>query len=218
MKIGTVSQVDAATSRVKIRFPELDVDTATEEAGLESGWLHVTQQWTGTNRSFSMPTLNEQVACMVDEHCASGVVLGGIYSEVDAVPSAGSKARFLDFEDGTSVGYDPDTRLFSGTIMGAMDVVVAGKAKITAMDGLELTGAGPVKLVGLDALTVEACGPLTINAQDTATINTHGTTTLNAFEPLAIQALKTVGVNATLAISLTSAASITLTAPLISLN
>lgn len=85
-----------------------------------------------------------QVACLMDERCEYGVVLGPIYSET-SVPNGGAENKFrLVFSDGTIIEYDTDGHRLTASV-GTTDFQVSrdgftikrgGESLLTIMDDL----------------------------------------------------------------------------------
>jgi phage baseplate assembly protein V len=156
---GVVTQVDPAKAKARVRFPEQDADTTAEEPGMESYWLPVVTQWSTGNKSFCMPIVGEQVVAWMDEEWASGVILGGIYSETDAVPTAPATSRHHVYPDGTVVQYDPATHELLVDVKGTLNAKTTGTATLDA-GGVATVKApsivldGPVHITG--AVTMDS--------------------------------------------------------------
>jgi phage baseplate assembly protein V len=159
MKIGIVTQLDPAKARVRVKFPEEDVQTEAEEPGMESFWLQVLHRWTLDTKAFTLPALNEQVVCLMDETMEFGVVLGGVYSDADPRPAAPDTSSHLEFSDGTILEYDPAAHKLTADIKGSLDAKTTGTAKLEAGGAATLKSPnikldGPVEITGL--LTAKA--------------------------------------------------------------
>lgn len=96
---GIVSEVDGASHRVRVTFPDRDSVT--------SGWLDVLVRATHVAKDYDLPALGDQVAVLFDERDEAGCVLGAIYSGVDKPPTTDPLTRALYFGDGGFVEYDP---------------------------------------------------------------------------------------------------------------
>ncbi len=135
LKFGVVSQVDAAKGLVRVKFEDND--------GLESYWLHVTAAATMRNKVYALPDLGEGVACLVDDNCEAGVVLGAIYSQQDPPPVTDSNKFHIAFEDGTTLEYDRKAHKLTARVQGAVDVeatddICAASGKVLALEAAEL--------------------------------------------------------------------------------
>jgi phage baseplate assembly protein V len=77
-RTGLVVAVDERRVRVKVRVPDLD--------NLETGWLMVLAGKAQDDKEYWLPDEGEQVAVLLDMRGEDGLVLGAVYSEVDAPP------------------------------------------------------------------------------------------------------------------------------------
>ncbi|WJY16818.1 phage baseplate assembly protein V [Pectobacteriaceae bacterium CE90] len=111
---GTVSAVDPATVRARVRLPELD--------NMRTGWLDVVQRNTRNNKDYWLPDVGEQVKVLLDEHGEDGVILGSVYSSVDTPPVNNPDVRGTTHADGGAFYYDRQTHTL--TISGGIEHIV----------------------------------------------------------------------------------------------
>ena len=78
-RFGRVETVNAAAATARVRF-DADDDVISAE-------LPVMQLRVGSGRAYWVPSVGEHVVCLLDEHAEDGVIIGGIYSAKDALPS-----------------------------------------------------------------------------------------------------------------------------------
>ncbi|NPE59293.1 phage baseplate assembly protein V [Dickeya dadantii] len=114
MRTGTVSAVDPATCRARVRLPELD--------NMRTGWLDVVQRNTRNNKDYWLPDVGEQVKVLLDEHGEDGVILGAVYSSIDMPPVNNAQARGTTHADGAAFYYDRQTHTL--TISGGIEHIV----------------------------------------------------------------------------------------------
>lgn len=98
IRFGVVSEVDAETCRVRVRFDDLD--------GVVSQFLPVLVSKSKKDRYYHLPDLEEHVAVALDENGEDGVVLGAVYSEPEPPPVTSGDKAHVTFEDGSSVEFD----------------------------------------------------------------------------------------------------------------
>jgi phage baseplate assembly protein V len=98
---GIVSAVDATAHRVRVRFPD--------RQDLESPWLDVLVRDTHTAKDYGLPSVDAQVAVLLDERGEAGCVVGSLYSSADPPTASDDKIRRLDAADGTRIEYDAGT-------------------------------------------------------------------------------------------------------------
>lgn len=96
LRFGTISEVKPEKGLAKVRFEEDDIVSA---------WIPIVQANTLGDKDYRSMKVNEHVACMMDEHCENGVVVGAIYNKTDTPAYTGEKCG-VKFEDGTEVVYD----------------------------------------------------------------------------------------------------------------
>lgn len=97
-QVGTISAVDPATVRARVRLPECD--------NMRTNWLNVLQRNTQNNKDYWLPDVGEQVEVLLDANGEDGVILGAIYSSVDK-PSANNKdVRGMTYADDAAFYYD----------------------------------------------------------------------------------------------------------------
>lgn len=121
---GTVSAVDAATCRIRVRLDDRD--------GLQTHWLHVPQRNTHDNKHRSLPDLNGHVAVMLAANGVDGVYLGAIYSSAEPPPITDADTEYVRFSDGTVVSLDRKTSRFCLHCSGPVEVFAADTAHVKA--------------------------------------------------------------------------------------
>ncbi|AXW85573.1 baseplate protein [Lonsdalea britannica] len=114
LRVGTVSAVDAAGVRARVRLPECD--------NLRTAWLEVLQRNTQNNKDYWLPDVGEQVRILLDDNGEDGVILGAIYSSVDTPPVNNAQARGCTYSDGAAFYYDRATHTL--TVNGGIQHIV----------------------------------------------------------------------------------------------
>jgi phage baseplate assembly protein V len=94
---GLVESVDGR-GFVKVRLPEL---------GITTDWLPVLQSLAHGAWDMALPRKGSQVALIPGLDLDDAVVLGCLPSLQDVPPVVDPMVRFLSFEDGTRIQYDP---------------------------------------------------------------------------------------------------------------
>lgn len=130
-RIGRVSQLEPATCRVRVAFDAED--------GVTSYWLPVLQRRTLGDRTYWMPEVNEQVACLLDEHGEDGYVLGGIYSRADPPPVDSADRAHIATKDGAVLEYDRAAHRLTVDLSAAQGeiVLVVPRGKNVHLGGTE---------------------------------------------------------------------------------
>ena len=126
---GTVSAVDEATMRVRVRLPEID--------NLRTWWLPVIGRKTLKDKDYWLPDEGEQVVVLLDENGEDGVVLGAVFSDVDEVPVVSRDKWHRRFADGATLEYDRATHEL--TVKGVTRVIIEASASIVLQAGTQVT-------------------------------------------------------------------------------
>ena len=101
LKFGTVTNINPLTARARVQFADDD---------MTSYWLPVLQTKTFKDKYYAMPDVGEQAACLMDENCEDGVILGAIYTNLDAVPAASKEQYLIKFSDNSLIEYNKETK------------------------------------------------------------------------------------------------------------
>jgi phage baseplate assembly protein V len=184
LRFGLVTNVDAAKARAKVQFVEAVEGAEEGQQGMESHWLHVGCQWSLGAQEFVMPTIGEQVACLMDERCEFGVIVCAIYSDTDPPPSAPAKAWHREFPDGTILQYDPTAHELLAHVEGTATLEATGDVLVHSDADATVQAGGTATVQAADIILdgdVTVTGTLT--AEDTITATgeiTSGTVALTA--------------------------------------
>lgn len=120
-----VSEVDATTARVRVKFPE--------RQGLESGWLDVLQWSTYGDQAYGLPAVDSQVAVLMGKHDEDGCVLGAIYSAADPPPVNVATKRGFQCADGAKVEYDNETKVLTVSLPSGGSLELCGASSAVAL-------------------------------------------------------------------------------------
>lgn len=132
---GLVVAQDLALARVRVQFPDLD--------NMKSYWLPVLARKSQNDKYYAMPDIGEQVACLMDENFEDGVVLGAIYSDVDAVPVQSADKARVTFKDAAYIEYDRAAHTLTVSLPAGSTINITGvNITINASGSLNLGGAG----------------------------------------------------------------------------
>lgn len=105
IKYGIISEIDATTGLAKVTFQADD--------NIVSAFIPALVRKT-LNEKESFPfDANEYVACIMDEHCEHGVIIGSVYNETNK-PSLTSKDEFgIVYQNGDKQVYDRNAGIYS---------------------------------------------------------------------------------------------------------
>ena len=156
LRFGTISEVKPEKGLAKVNFAE---------DGIVSAWLPLVYNNTLGDKNYRSMKVNEHVACIMDENCENGVIMGAIYNSQDSPPYSGEKVG-VKFEDGTEIVYDKGAGSYTinnpnGKIIIAADADVEITCRKLAITGnLEVSGyiqapQGPISTNGEIAAGVD---------------------------------------------------------------
>lgn len=101
LKFGTVTNINPLTARARVQFAQDD---------MTSYWLPILQKKTLKDKYYSVLDVGEQVACLMDENCEDGVILGAIYTSLDEVPASIKEQHLIKFSDNSLIEYSKETQ------------------------------------------------------------------------------------------------------------
>lgn len=145
IRIGTVAAVNLDDGLCRVDTGDNTTD-----------WLHWLTARAGRSRSWSAPSVGEQVLvlCLGGE-LDTGFVLPGVFSDNNPAPSASADALHWSFPDGAVIEYEPETGALTAT--GIQTALIKAAVSITLDSPLvectqalktatfELTGGGTMK-------------------------------------------------------------------------
>jgi phage baseplate assembly protein V len=169
---GIISEMDATAGLARVYFEEDDF--------VSNPLQIVVQRSLGDQISFPF-AVNEHVACMMDEHCEYGVILGAIYDESNK-PANSAKGKFLiTFGDNTTIEYDGISHTLTIDVKG--DV----KVKCETLDA-QVTGEASIKAATVEIEATETTIKGILNVQGAANIegivSAGGLASITPGEPL----------------------------------
>ena len=127
-RTGIVTAVDPDTARARVRFPAHN--------NMESFWLAVGQVKTLKDKSYWLPDIGEQVACLLDDHAEDGVILCALYSAADIPPTKDVDLRVVHHTDGTVESFDRKNSLWALTLpQGRVQITVGSTVLTLTADG-----------------------------------------------------------------------------------
>lgn len=124
IRLGTVHSVDLAEARVRVTV-----------GGVTTGWVPWLAGRAGTTRSWSAPTIGEQVVLLSPGgDLAAGVALPAAYSNAAPAPSANDAEHLTLYPDGARVAYNHATGALTATGVQTATLQSAGLVTIDAPD------------------------------------------------------------------------------------
>ncbi|VWD11886.1 bacteriophage baseplate assembly protein V [Burkholderia lata] len=135
-------------------------DDESDGQGLQSGWLRWTTARAGSLRTWSAPTLGEQVKidCPMGD-LAQGIVSGALYSEDRPAPSTSIAESVMQFDDGARISYDEEWHALTVDLPAGATIRMVAPASVVVE-----TKDATVKAetITLDATQTTCKGKLTV--------------------------------------------------------
>ena len=132
LRFGIVSQINPITVQARVSFED---DEST------SYWLPVLQTKTLKDKFYVMPDIGELVVCLMDETSIDGVILGAIYSTVDAPVITTEKQISLNLENNSLINIDKETNSLNITFENInLNGNINHTGKLINTDGITSSG------------------------------------------------------------------------------
>lgn len=129
LRFGYISSIDAVNGLYKVTF---------EEDNLVSGPLPYLVKNTKFNNDESPFDEGEHVACLMDENCEHGVILGATNTSTD-MPKIGNKdIRVTTYKDGSFVQFDRVSKKLTISCEGDVEIIKSTNANIKASNKITL--------------------------------------------------------------------------------
>lgn len=126
---GIVTEMDTDAGKARVKLPAY--------GNVVSDWMSVVVPNTKEHK-WSFPlSLDEHVACVMDDKFAKGVILGAVYSKVTTPEITGGKYG-VKFSDDTKVEFDLETGNLTIDTSGDVEIKAANKVKV--IGNLDVTG------------------------------------------------------------------------------
>jgi len=146
LRFGNITEVDPSKGYARVTFTD---------DGIVSDWLQfITLGAIKDNFSYTF-SVNEQVACLMDENSEEGVILGAIFNEKTPPNGAGEGVFRVKFDDDSVIEYDRNSHEYTLDIKGKIKITAQTEVNVNAVNAnivataiakiqapvIELTGA-----------------------------------------------------------------------------
>lgn len=119
IRIGQIEEIDLSGKCCRVRTGQL-----------LTNWLPWIQQRAGTTRTWSPPTIGEQVMVFSPSgELGAGIVLTGLFSTANPAPSESSDEHITDYPDGARIAYNHATHTLTAT--GIQTALVHASMQVT---------------------------------------------------------------------------------------
>ena len=125
LRFGNITEVDPQKGYARVTFTD---------DGIVSDWLQFVVLG-AIKDSFSHTfSINEQVACLMDENSEQGVILGAIFNDKTSPKGAGNGIYRVQFEDGTEIQYDKNSKEYDLDVKGKINIKSSSEVNIEAVN------------------------------------------------------------------------------------
>lgn len=119
IRLGQIEEIDLSGKCCRVRTGQL-----------LTNWLPWITQRAGTTRTWSPPTIGEQVMVFSPSgEPGAGIVLTGLFSTANPAPSESEDEHITDYPDGARISYNHVTHALSAT--GIQTALVQASAQVT---------------------------------------------------------------------------------------
>jgi len=161
LRIGNITEIDTEKCYARVTFIDDDI---------VSDWLQICVMGALSNKFFHMFDINEQVACLMDEHSDDGVILGALFNDKTPPEGGGKDIVRVQFTDESFIEYNRATHEYNINIKGKVNIISEGETHIEAqVVSVEATMVTiEAEAVSVDATAVTMSGTLTVAGALTA--------------------------------------------------
>lgn len=147
LRFGNITEVDPVKGYARVTFTD---------DGIVSDWLQFLTLGAIKDNFSHTFSINEQVACLMDENSEEGVILGALFNDKTPPINAGDGVFRVKFDDNSVIEYNRNSHEYKLDIKGKINVSADTEINITST-------AGEVKVNALNA-TVTATAIAKIQA------------------------------------------------------
>ena len=149
LRFGNITEVDPTKGYARVTFTD---------DGIVSDWLQFVVMGAIKDNFSHTFSVNEQVACLMDENSEEGVILGAIFNDKTPPNNAGDGVFRVKFDDDSVIEYNRNTSEYTLDIKGKINISADTEININST-------AGEVKINALNA-TVTATAIAKIQAPE----------------------------------------------------
>jgi phage baseplate assembly protein V len=113
LRFGNITEVDPAKGYARVTFTD---------DGIVSDWLQFLTLGAIKDNFSHTFSINEQVACLMDENSEEGVILGAINNDKTPPNNAGEGIFRVKFEDDSVIEYNRNNHKYTLDIKGEIDI------------------------------------------------------------------------------------------------
>jgi len=161
LRFGNITEVDPAKGYARVTFTD---------DGIVSDWLQFVVIGAIKDNFSHTFSVNEQVACLMDENSEEGVILGAIFNDKTPPNNAGDGIFRVKFDDDSVIEYNRNSHEYKLDIKGKINITAQTEVNINAVNAnitaiaIAKIQAPAIQLTGAVAIS----GALTVGGTITA--------------------------------------------------
>ena len=123
LRFGNITEVQPESGYARVTFTD---------DGIVSDWLQVVTLGAIKDKFSCTLSINEQVACLMDEHSEEGVILGALFNEKSKPNGCGNGIFRVKFDDDSVIEYNRNSHEYNLNIKGKVNITAESEANINA--------------------------------------------------------------------------------------
>jgi len=139
IRFGKVVATDPLKARVRVQIDDAD--------NVVTFWLPVMTTKAQDDKFYHLPDIGELVVCaFYEDNWDTGVVLGAVYNDSDAVPVANKDKVHIKFKDGTTIEYDRASHKLTADVKGSIEIKSAQRCDIDCKDQIYIKSTSNITI------------------------------------------------------------------------
>lgn len=150
LRFGNITEVDPAKGYARVTFTD---------DGIVSDWLQFVVMGAIKDKFSHTFSINEQVACLMDENSEEGVILGAIFNDKTPPNGTGDGIFRVKFDDNSVIEYNRNSHEYKLDIKGKINISAQSEVNINAVNA-NITATATAKV---EALAIQLNGAVSIS-------------------------------------------------------
>ncbi len=142
LRFGNITEVDPAKGYARVTFPD---------DGIVSDWLQFLTLGAIKDNFSHTFSINEQVACLMDENSEEGVILGALFNDKTPPNGAGEGIFRVKFDDDSVIEYNRNSHEYTLDIKGKINIKGESEVNIDSDAKINITGNTEVNISAINA-------------------------------------------------------------------
>jgi phage baseplate assembly protein V len=161
LRFGNITEVDPSKGYARVTFTD---------DGIVSDWLQFVVMGAIKDNFSHTFSVNEQVACLMDENSEEGVILGAIFNDKTPPNNAGDGVFRVKFDDDSVIEYNRNSHEYTLDIKGKINITAQTEVNINALNAnITATAVAKIQAPAIQLTgAVAISGALTVGGTITA--------------------------------------------------